>query len=308
MHVDTGHNFPEVIAYRDRIVAELGERLVVASVQDSIDDGRVHRRSRPARQSRNRLQTVTLLDAIASTASTPPSAAPAATRRRPAPRSASSPSATSSGSGIPRTSGPSCGTLYNARIRKRRAPAGVPAVELDRARRLAVHRARGIELPEIYFAHEREVVRRDGMLLRRVARHIRPSRARRPSSNVVRFRTVGDMTCTGAVARTRDLDEVIAEVAAAGSPSAAPPAPTTGSPRPPWKTASGRATSDVGHPTDPHLARSAALRHRRQRRRRQEHPDRPPAVRHQVHLRGPTRGGRGRSSRAAATTVSTSRC
>ena len=113
MHVDTGHNFPEAIDFRDRRVAELGERLIVASVQESIDTGRVADPGFGA--SRNRLQTTTLLDAHRpSTASTPPSAAPAATRTRPGPRSASCPSATRSGSGTPATSGPSSGTCTTA--------------------------------------------------------------------------------------------------------------------------------------------------------------------------------------------------
>jgi 3'-phosphoadenosine 5'-phosphosulfate sulfotransferase (PAPS reductase)/FAD synthetase len=94
MHVDTGHNFPEVIDFRDRVVARIGERLIVASVQQSIDSGRI--KLKHPNQSRNACQTVTLLDAIAE-------------RKRPAPRSASSPSATSSAPGIRAASGPSCG-------------------------------------------------------------------------------------------------------------------------------------------------------------------------------------------------------
>ena len=87
LHIDTGHNFPEVIAFRDRLVEENGLELLVGSVQESIDAGRVREETGP-RASRNRLQTVTLLDAIERTSSTPASAAPAATRSAPAPRSA----------------------------------------------------------------------------------------------------------------------------------------------------------------------------------------------------------------------------
>ena len=143
MHVDTGHNFPEVIEFRDRRVAELGERLIVASVQESIDAGRVAEETGP-RASRNRLQTVTLLDAIEEHGF---DAAFGGARRdeeraRAKERDASA-SATTSASGTPRPSGPSCGTLYNGAHPPRRARARVPALQLDRARRVAVHRRGG---------------------------------------------------------------------------------------------------------------------------------------------------------------------
>ena len=118
LHIDTGHNFPEALEFRDRRVAELGERLIVATVQDSIDARPRVRRARP------RATAATAADRDAAgrdrraRASTPRSAAPAATRRRRAPRSASSPSATSSGSGSPRNQRPELWNLYNARIRR----------------------------------------------------------------------------------------------------------------------------------------------------------------------------------------------
>ena len=117
MHVDTGHNFPEVLEFRDRRVAELGERLIVASVQESIDNGRAVEETGP-RASRNRLQTVTLLDAIEEHRFDARSAAPAATRSAPAPRSGCSPSATTSGSGTRKNQRPELWNLYNGRIRK----------------------------------------------------------------------------------------------------------------------------------------------------------------------------------------------
>src|ERR1019366_4489870 len=106
MHVDTGHNFPEVLEFRDRRVAELSVRLIVASVQESIDAGRVAEET-GRHASRNRLQTVTLLDAIEEHRF---DALFGGTRRRPGPRSGCSRSGTSSASGTPRTSGPNCGT------------------------------------------------------------------------------------------------------------------------------------------------------------------------------------------------------
>jgi sulfate adenylyltransferase subunit 2 len=140
MHVDTGHNFPEVLAFRDATVERLGLRLVVASVQDDIDDGRLPRAPRRRRATgcrRCRCSTPS-----PSTASTPcfggarrdEEKARAKERVFSLPRRASA-------SGTRRTSGPSCGTSTTVAT-ARRAHAGVPAVELDRARRVAVHRAR----------------------------------------------------------------------------------------------------------------------------------------------------------------------
>jgi sulfate adenylyltransferase subunit 2 len=164
MHVDTGHNFPEVIEFRDRRVAELGERLIVASVQESIDAGRVVEETGP-RASRNRLQTVTLLDAIEEHGSTPRSAAPAATRRRPAPRSASSRFRDEFGQWDPKNQRPELWNLYNGRIRKGEHIRVFPLsnwTELDVWQYIAREAS---SCPSIYFAHQREVFERDGMLL-----------------------------------------------------------------------------------------------------------------------------------------------
>src|SRR3954463_13981740 len=127
MHVDTGHNFPEVLAFRDRRVAELGERLIVASVQESIDKARVVEETGP-RASRNRLQTIPLLAAIeehdfdaAIGGAPPPPPPPAGTRRRRARRSACSRSATTSGSGTRRRSAPSSGASTTAASARARA-------------------------------------------------------------------------------------------------------------------------------------------------------------------------------------------
>ena len=214
MHIDTGHNFPEVIAFRDRRIAELGERLIVASVQDSIDRGRVGRGDAGPRASRNRLQTVTLLDAIAEFGF---DAAFGGARRDEetarAPRSASSRSATSSASGTRRTSAPSCGTCTTAAFSKGEHVRVFPLsnwTEMDVWQYIA---SEELELPSIYFAHEREVFSRDGHAAAR-SRPFVPMRAERRAvrSTTVRFRTVGDMTCTGAVESSRrTLDEIIAE-------------------------------------------------------------------------------------------------
>ena len=142
MHVDTGHNFPEVTEYRDRRIAELGERLIVASVQDSIDAGRVADVTGP-RSSRNRLQTVTLLDAIAEHKLD----ACIGGARRDEERSRAKERIVSLrddfGGWDPRAQRPEVWDLYNARVRPRRARARLPDLQLDGARRLALRRPRG---------------------------------------------------------------------------------------------------------------------------------------------------------------------
>ena len=216
MHVDTGHNFPEVIEFRDRRVAELGERLVVASVQESIDKGRVVEQTGPARVAQPAADDDACSTRWRSTASTPRSAAPAATRNARGRRSASSPSATTSDSGTRVRSGPSCGTSTTARIRKGEQVRVFPIsnwTELDVWQYVARER---LELPAIYFAHEREVFERDGMLYAAsdVRRALRRTRCR--SGDWVRFRTVGDMTLhrRRPLARDDDSEDVVAEIAA----------------------------------------------------------------------------------------------
>jgi sulfate adenylyltransferase subunit 2 len=214
MHVDTGHNFPEVIEYRDRAVARLGERLIVASVQESIDKGRVSEEKGP-RASRNRLQTTTLLDAIESHGF---DAAIGGARRDEEKARAKErlfSHRDEFGQWDPKNQRPELWNLYNARIRKGEHLRVFPLsnwTELDVWQYVQLEQ---IELPSIYFAHERMVFSRDGMLYAD-----NPFVQRLPSETLmretVRFRTVGDMSCTGAVrSPARTLDEVIAEVASA---------------------------------------------------------------------------------------------
>jgi len=211
MHVDTGHNFPEVIEFRDRRVAELGVRLVVASVQDSIDAGRV--RETPG-QSRNPLQTVTLLDAIAEHRFD----AVLGGARRDEERSRAKERIFSVrdefGQWDPRNQRPELWDLYNGRHRPGEHVRVFPLsnwTELDVWRYIAAER---VEVPSIYFAHQRDVIERDGMLLA-----VTPWTPAGPGERVrresVRYRTVGDATCTGAVRSTSaTVDEVVAETAA----------------------------------------------------------------------------------------------
>jgi sulfate adenylyltransferase subunit 2 len=213
MHVDTGHNFPEVLDYRDRRVAELGIRLIVASVQDSIDQGRVVEET-GKRASRNRLQTTTLLDAIEEHGFT----AAFGGARRDEEKARAKERVVSFrdefGQWDPKNQRPELWNLYNTRIRQGEHVRVFPLSNWTELDIWDYIRREEIEIPSIYFAHPRMVFERDGMLL-----------ADSPYANrdedesvfeaMVRYRTVGDMSCTGAVksVATR-LDEVIEEIAA----------------------------------------------------------------------------------------------
>ncbi len=212
MHVDTGHNFPEAIDFRDRRVAELGERLVVASVQESIDRGRVVEQTGP-RASRNQLQTTTLLDAMEEHGFD----AAIGGARRDEERSRAKERIFSFrddfGQWDPRSQRPELWSLYNGKIRKGEQVRVFPIsnwTELDVWQYVAREE---LELPSIYFAHEREVFERDGMLYAAselVARYEHEL----PFTEWVRFRTVGDMSCTGGVrSRAATVESVVAEIA-----------------------------------------------------------------------------------------------
>src|ERR1700760_1303328 len=213
MHVDTGHNFPEVIEFRDRLIDSLGERLIVASVQDSIDQGRAVEETGP-RASRNRLQTVTLLDAIAAHGFDAcfGGARRAEERSRAKERVLSPPD--DFGQWDPRRQRPELWDLYNTRVRRGEHLRAFPIsnwTELD-VWQYVQHEE--LELPSIYLAHEREVFARDGMLYA-VSDFIERLPGEDPFRASVRYRTVGDMTCTGAVRSTAStLTEVVAEIAA----------------------------------------------------------------------------------------------
>jgi sulfate adenylyltransferase subunit 2 len=214
MHIDTGHNFPETLAFRDRRVAELGERLVVASVQDSIDRGRAIEQTGP-RASRNQLQTVTLLDAIAEHRFD----AAFGGARRDEERARAKERIVSHrdefGQWDPKQQRPELWDLYNTRLRPGEHLRVFPIsnwTELDVWQYIATE---GLEVPEIYFAHERDVFERDGMLYSD-SPFVERTDDEVVVTEKVRFRTIGDMTCTGAVRSTAStLHEVMAEVAAA---------------------------------------------------------------------------------------------
>jgi len=214
MHVDTGHNFPEVIEFRDRLVAELGERLVIASVQESIDQGRVVEETGP-RASRNRLQTVTLLDAIAEHGFDAAFGGARRDEERARAKERILSFRDDFGGWDPKRQRPELWNVYNARIHRGEHVRAFPLsnwTELDVWQYILEE---GIEVPSIYLAHDREVFRRDGMLYADSPFIERDERDSGPFQASVRYRTVGDMSCTGAVAsEASTLDEVVAEIAA----------------------------------------------------------------------------------------------
>jgi sulfate adenylyltransferase subunit 2 len=213
LHVDTGHNFPEALELRDRLVADGGLELIVASVQASIDAGRVREETGP-RASRNRLQSVTLLDAIAEHRLD----ACFGGARRDEERARAKERVLSLrddfGQWDPRRQRPELWDLYNARVGPGEHLRAFPIsnwTELDVWQYIAEER---LELPSLYFAHEREVFERDGMLLA-VSPYLPLLDGEAPFTASVRYRTVGDMSCTGAVrSEAATLEEVVAEIAA----------------------------------------------------------------------------------------------
>jgi len=213
MHVDTGHNFAEVIEFRDRRVAELGERLIVASVQESIDAGRVAEETGP-RASRNRLQTTTLLDAIAEHGFDAAFGGARRDEERARAKERIMSFRDDFGGWDPKRQRPELWNLYNGRIRRGEHVRVFPLsnwTELDVWEYIVTE---GLEVPSIYFAHEREVFRRDGMLYA-VSPFVSLIDGEQPFMESVRYRTVGDMSCTGAVrSSATGLGEVVAEIAA----------------------------------------------------------------------------------------------
>lgn len=213
MHIDTGHNFDEVIEFRDRRVRETGVRLIVASVQDAIDSGKVTEETGP-RASRNRLQTTALLDAIEEHRF----GALFGGARRDEEKARAKERIFSFrdefGQWDPKGQRPELWNLYNGRHRPGEHMRVFPIsnwTELDVWRYI---RDEEIEVPDIYFAHRREVFARDGMWLG-VTPHVQMLDSESSEERLVRFRTIGDATCTGAVeSSATNINLVIEEVAA----------------------------------------------------------------------------------------------
>ena len=213
MHIDTGQNFPEVLKYRDAVAKDIGARLIVAKVQDSIDKGKV---ADPGPMgSRNRLQTVTLLDAITDNGF---DAAFGGARRdedkaRAKERILSFRDAF--GQWDPRQQRPELWQLYQGKVNPGEHLRAFPLSDWTELDIWQYIERENMTLPEIYFAHEREVLLRDNMWLA-VGPFVQPREGEIVERRVVRFRTVGDANCTGAViSKAATLDAIINEVAIA---------------------------------------------------------------------------------------------
>ena len=214
MHVDTGHNFAEVIEFRDRRVGELGVRLIVASVADAVAQGRLQDETGP-RASRNRLQTPVLLEAIEEHRFDAAFGGARRDEEKARAKERVYSFRDEFGQWDPKAQRPEVWNLYNGRHNQGEHIRVFPLsnwTELDIWQYIADE---GVDIPSIYYAHEREVFRRDGMLMA-VTEHLSPG----PNDGesfmaTVRYRTVGDATLTGAVeSSARTVEAVIAEVAA----------------------------------------------------------------------------------------------
>ncbi len=214
LHIDTGHNFPETLVFRDELMEKVGARLIVRYVQDSIDQGRVVEETGPY-ASRNGLQTVTLLDALAEFKF---EAALGGARRDEEKARAKErffSHRDDFGQWDPKNQRPELWNLYNGLKQPNEHFRVFPLsnwTELDVWQYIQLEK---IELPLLYFSHRREVVARDGMLLA-VSEVVQPVNDETIEHKVVRFRTIGDMTCTGAVeSLASSVEEIIQEVASA---------------------------------------------------------------------------------------------
>ena len=213
MHVDTGHNFPEVLEFRDRRMDELGARLIVASVQDAIDAGKVVEETGP-RASRNRLQTVALLDAITEHDFKAAFGGARRDEERARAKERIFSFRDDFGGWDPKAQRPELWNIYNAHMNPGEHMRVFPLsnwTELDVWQYI---REEELEIPNIYLSHEREVFNRDGMIYA-VSPYVELLPDEEPYTASVRYRTVGDMSCTGAVESTAaTLDEVVTEIAA----------------------------------------------------------------------------------------------
>ena len=214
MHVDTGHNFPELMEFRDRTVEEFQVELIVASVQASIDAGRVRDVSGP-RSSRNQLQTVTLLDAIAEHRFDAVFGGARRDEERARAKERIYSHRDEFGQWDPKNQRPELWNLYNARHRQGEHIRVFPLsnwTELDIWEFL---RLRDVPLPSLYFAHKRQVFLRDSMLMA-VDPNVEMLEGEEAFEATVRFRTIGDSTCTAAVESAAfTIDDIVAETSVA---------------------------------------------------------------------------------------------
>lgn len=214
LHIDTGHNFPETIIFRDDFAKKIGCEIKVASVQESIDKGRVSEETGPS-ASRNALQTVTLLDALASMRVD----AAMGGARRDEEKARSKERFFSHrdrfGQWDPKNQRPELWNLYNGRKNIGEHFRVFPISNWTEMDVWQYIRHDNIPIPQLYFAHRRSVFERDGMLMAKTD-FISLLPGEKVETELVRFRTIGDATCTGAVrSRSVTLDEIISEIASA---------------------------------------------------------------------------------------------
>jgi len=211
LHIDTGHNFPEVIEFRDHRVKQLGERLIVRSMEDSIQQGRVVLRSK--NQSRNVFQSVTLLDAIAELHLDACIGGARRDEEKARAKERIFSFRDEFGQWDPKNQRPELWDIYNTRVHAGENIRVFPIsnwTELDVWEYIAREQ---LEVPHIYFAHKRDVIRRDNGLLP-VSHLVQPKGSEQPENLMVRFRTVGDMSCTCPVeSEAVSVEEIIAETA-----------------------------------------------------------------------------------------------
>lgn len=214
MHIDTGHNFDETIEFRDKLVNEIGAKLIVRTVQDSIDKGRVVEEKGP-NPSRNALQTVTLLDAIEEFKFDAAFGGARRDEEKARAKERFFSHRDDFGQWDPKNQRPELWTLFNGRKLLGEHFRVFPLsnwTEMDVWQYIA---AENLQIPSIYFSHKRDVVTREGVLLAK-SDFITLQDNEMYENKIVRFRTVGDMTCTGAVeSEASTLEDIIQEVASA---------------------------------------------------------------------------------------------
>jgi sulfate adenylyltransferase subunit 2 len=213
MHIDTGHNFQETLDFRDRFLDSLGAKLIVRTVQESIDKGRVQEETGP-NASRNSLQTVTLLDALKEFQFDCAIGGARRDEEKARAKERFFSFRNEFGQWDPKNQRPELWYLFNAQKKKGEHFRAFPIsnwTELDVWQYILLE---GIEIPNLYLSHEREVVQRDGVLLAK-SPYLTLLDGEKWETRRVRFRTIGDMTCTGAVeSPADDIDDIVQEIAA----------------------------------------------------------------------------------------------
>jgi sulfate adenylyltransferase subunit 2 len=214
LHIDTGHNFPETLLYRDQLVKTVEARLIIGSVQKSIDDGRAIEEKGPA-ASRNALQTITLLDTLAQLQADAALGGGRRDEEKARAKERFFSHRNEFGEWDPKNQRPELWNLFNGRMKHGEHFRVFPLSNWTEMDIWQYIKQENIPLPTLYFAHHRPTIQRNGTLLA-LTNFLTLAPTEKPANRLVRFRTVGDATCTGAIESTATtLDHIIAEVAAA---------------------------------------------------------------------------------------------